>query len=176
MRRVHLIGFQGVGIRPKYQNEHGLILLGHVGIAFDDSSQQILGFHPTPKSLEAFDTPQDALRWLRDRKTLEGSLQDDTTIFQRAYELSKDNPRLTVWQYDIEIADDVFDTVRDKAITWYNEVKIFLYGLPAINQTWDNCATFPRQLGLPLPETTGNLYLYIGILKKLGHPWRMEEE
>ena len=48
MKQVHIIGFRGVGIRPECQNENGLILLGHVGLAFEGHEKQILGFHPTP--------------------------------------------------------------------------------------------------------------------------------
>jgi hypothetical protein len=176
MKQIYLIGFRGVGIRPQYQNENGLILLGHVGFAFEDNRKQILGFHPTPQAIQAFETPQDALQWLRDRKTLDGCLQDDTAIFQRAYVLSKNNAHITVWQHSIEIENDDYSQIQSRALKWYNEGKIFPYGLPATNQTWDNCATFPRHLGLPLPETTGNLYLYIRILSKIGVPWQMEEE
>jgi hypothetical protein len=143
---------------------------------FEDHREQILGFHPTKEALAAFDSPQAALRWLRDRKTLDGSLQDDTEIFKRAYILSQDNPHLSVWQYPIEVSDETFRSIKEQTLTWYNEGKIFPYGLPAKDQTWDNCATFPRQLGIALPEATGNLYLYMGILKKEGSVWQVEEE
>ena len=175
MKTIYLIGFRGAGIRPQYKEEDGLILLGHVGIMFQDNREQILGFHPTTDALAHFANPQEALSWLRDRKLLDGCLQDDTNIFKRAYRLSKDNPILTVWQYSITVSDEIFASIKEKALTWYNEKKIFPYGLPAKDQTWDNCATFPRQLGIALPENTGSLYLYISELKKLGHIWKPEE-
>jgi hypothetical protein len=176
MKTIYLIGFRGAGIRPQYQDEDGLILLGHVGIAFEGKLKQILGFHPTKEALAAFDSPQAALRWLRERKTLDGCLQDDTEIFKRASILARDNPHLTVWQYPVQLDDEKFETVKKQTFAWYNEGKVFPYGLPAQKQSWDNCATFPRQLGLALPEATGNLYLYIGILKKEGSVWQEEEE
>jgi hypothetical protein len=176
MKTIYLIGFQGTGIRPQYQNENGLILLGHVGLAFEDNRQQILGFHPTKAALATFDSPQAALKWLRDRKTLNGALQDDTEIFKRAAILARDNPHLNVWEYSIKLEDKKFDNIKKQTMTWYNEGTLFPYGLPAQNQNWDNCATFPRQLGLELPESTGNLYLYIGVLKKIGQLWKIEAE
>jgi hypothetical protein len=36
----------------------------------------------------------------------------------------------------------------------------------------DNCATFPRKLGLPLPETTGQLRWYIAQLENTGEKWQ----
>lgn len=178
MKRVFLIGFQGAGIRPRYQQEHGLILLGHVGLAFEGTPHQILGFHPTAEALKQFPTPQDTLRWLRDRHILDGSLQDDIAIFQRAFDLSQLEPRLTVWQLPIELEDTNFEVVRQQALAWYNQKTVFLYGLPIETrpQTWDNCATFPRHLGLPLPETTGHLYLYIAALKAQGQHWIPKED
>jgi hypothetical protein len=173
---VYLIGFQGVGIRPQYQQEHGLILLGHVGIAFAGNLQQILGFHPTVEALSQFDPPQSILQALRNRTVVDGCLQDDTAIFQRAYELSQHEPRLTVWQMPISLEAKQFEQVQLQAHLWYEQKTIFPYGLPATQQTWDNCATFPRHLNLPLPETTGHLYLYIAALKARGIAWQPAEE
>jgi hypothetical protein len=46
MKSVYLIGFVGVGLRDsRYHQEHGLIILGHVGMSFEGNRQQILGFH-----------------------------------------------------------------------------------------------------------------------------------
>lgn len=176
MKTIYLIGFRGAGIRPQYQEEDGLILLGHVGIMFEDNREQILDFHPTADAISRFENAQAALRWLRDRKLLDGCLQDDTAIFKRAHELSQDNPHLTVWEYPIDVNEEVFASIKEKTLQWYNEGKIFPYGLPAKDQTWDNCATFPRQLGISLPEETGSLYLYIAELKQKGHAWKPEED
>jgi hypothetical protein len=116
MKQVYLIGFRGVGIHPQYQQEHGLILLGHVGLAFEDNPKQIVGFHPTKAALATFDSPQSALKWLRERKTLDGALQDDSTIFRRAAVLSQENPRLTVWECPIALTEERYNKVKSQTL------------------------------------------------------------
>jgi hypothetical protein len=178
MKSVYLIGFVGVGMRDnRYKQEHGLIIMGHVGIAFEGRKNQILGFHPTPEAIEKLGDSATVMNWLRNRKTLDGCLQNDTEIFKRAYYLSQENPNITVWQYTITLQDNEFDKIQSQAMTWYNEKVIFSYGLPIKEgvQAWDNCATFPKQLGLPIPEPSGYLVVYIPALKSQGKQWQPED-
>lgn len=178
MKQVYLIGFLGTGIRDvRYKAEHGLIQLGHVGIAFEDDPTFILGFHPAPEAIEAIGGQEAALAWLRNRKDgnrLDGRLQNDVAIFERAYEISQSNPQTSVWELAQDVDDAVFETVRNQAFEWYNEKRIFPYALPLPSREieWDNCATFPRRLGLVLPEASGQLQHYIPVLQAGGRLWK----
>ena len=177
VKSIDLIGFIGVGIRDKqYQAEPGLIKVGHVGICFENEDR-ILGFHPTPEAIDAIGGAREAMNWLRNRKDgnrLDGSLQDDTAIFERAYQLSLQGARCTVWQQTISVDEDTFKSIRTQANQWYEEQTLFPYAFPlSIDDIeWDNCATFPRRLGLTLPETTGQLQRYIPQLQANGKAWR----
>ena len=178
MKKVSFIGFLGTGIRDaRYQKEHGLIQLGHVGLAFETEPDLILGFHPSPEAIEAIGGPEAALKWLRNRKAgnrLDGCLQNDLAIFERAYEISQSNPQTTVWEKVLEMEDEAFETLRKQAFEWYNEKRIFPYALPLPSREieWDNCATFPRRLGLELPEASGQLQQYIPALQADGKVWK----
>lgn len=178
MKHVYIIGFVGTGIRDaRYRDEHGLIQLGHVGLTFEGEPDIILGFHPTPEAIKAIGGQEAALMWLRNRKDgnrLEGCLQNDVAIFERAYDISQTNPQTTVWQMVQELDDEIFVQCQAQAFTWYNEKRIFPYALPLPSReiAWDNCATFPRHLGLELPETSGQLQRYIPILEANGTLWK----
>jgi hypothetical protein len=176
MKSIYVIGFLGVSLWDmRYEHEHSLIKVGHVGIAFEDKPEQILGFHPTVKAIENAGGAENALAILRNRQTLEGTLQDDTVIFERAYQLSIDNSKLTVWQITLHLSDIDFAKVQLQALKWYNEANRFLYGFPhkdEMPEDRDNCATFPRRLDLPLVEPTGHLYFYIPALEKEGKKWQ----
>lgn len=180
MKQIYFIGFLGTGIRNvRYQNEHGLIRLGHVGIAFEDAPSFIFGFHPTSEAIEAIGGQEAALNWLRNRKAgnrLDGCLQNDSMIFERAYEISQIDPVTTVWEKAYSIEHEVFEYVQKQTMQWYNEKRIFPYALPLPSREieWDNCATFPRRLGLVLPETSGQLQLYIAALQLDGRLWKPE--
>jgi hypothetical protein len=178
MKKVYVIGFLGLGIRdPRYQTEPGLIKVGHVGIAFEGHEEQILGFHPSPEAIEAVGGPDKALAWLRNRKAgnrLDGCLQDDTRIFERAYQLSQDNSQCMVWQTAVEFDEARFERLREQAQQWYNAKTIFPYAFPLATRevAWDNCATFPRHLGISLPESSGQLQKYIPTLQDGGMRWK----
>lgn len=174
MKYVCLVGFADVGIRkPEYRNEHGLIKLGHVGILFEGVNSTILGFHPTPGAIHAIGGEDKAYDWLRNRKRLDGSLQNDTFVFDRAFDLSTSNSDLTVWQLPLLLPASEFDRVVEKASRWHWEQNIFPYMLPpkVPTENWDNCATFPRRLGLSIPESTGQLFWYIEALRHQGNRW-----
>lgn len=178
MKRVYFIGFLGTGIRDvRYQKEHGLIQLGHVGLAFEGEPALMLGFHPTPEAIEAIGGQEAALKWLRNRKDgnrLDGCLHNDVAIFACAYEISQSNPRISVWELAQEVDEEAFEKLRKQAFEWYNKKRIFPYALPLPSREieWDNCATFPRRLGLDLPETSGQLLRYIPILQAGGRLWK----
>jgi len=59
MKKIYLIGFRGTSFQAlEYKAELALIRAGHVGFAFENDSQFMLGFHPTPKRLKRWGVKQ----------------------------------------------------------------------------------------------------------------------
>ena len=177
MKHVYLVGFRGTGFRnQQYQNEPLLIRAGHVGFYFEDDPQRIFGFHPTEQAVNAVGDDQAVIDWLKNHRILEGALHDDTVVFQRAYDLAQSGAPTVVWQMSIPLNDDAFDRIREQAEQWYTDGKVFMYSFPPAEPKTDrdNCATFPRKLGLLLPEPTGNLREYIPALQANGEIWTPE--
>jgi len=179
MKRITLIGFRGTSFQiPEYQNEPALIRAGHVGFAFEDEPDLILGFHPTPEAIEAIGGEEAAIEWLKENEPLDGALQDDFSIFVRAYELHQQGARTEVWQISIELPDAEYKRIRLQALQWYTEKTVFTYAFPQRGYPplpdQDNCATFPRRLALPLPEQTGQLVRYVAVLESEGTRWKPE--
>jgi hypothetical protein len=167
LKVVRLLAFRGVGFRnPLYDGEPALIKMGHVGLQFE-GDPVIYGFRPTPEAMSEIGSEQAVIDWLRDRKPLEGAIFDDTAVFRRAHELSVPASRHTrVYVAEYHLSDDEFDTIRAQLLEWHMTGHTFLYALPQRGRTpmpsdRENCATFPRRLGLAIPEATGHLQYYI---------------
>jgi hypothetical protein len=179
MKKIYLIGFRGTSFQvPEYKTEPGLIRAGHVGFAFESDPDFIFGFHPTPEAVEAIGGEDAALEWLKENEPLDGALQADRPIFERAYELHEQGARTEVWQITLELPDDEYERIRARALRWYTEKTVFTYAFPERGQPplpdRDNCATFPRRLAVPLPEPTGQLARYIAVLESEGTRWKPE--
>lgn len=177
MKRVSLIGFEGTGFRnPRYQGEPGLIRAGHVGFAFEVEDRQIYGFHPSPEAIKREGGEAAVMRLLVNGGSIEGTVQADREIFERAVELSRTGARTEVWQIEVNLTDEEYDRMRAQTLEWYNEQKVFLYAFPRrevpLTDQNDNCATFPRRLGLPLLESTGQLSWYIEAMMSKGNRWQ----
>ncbi len=63
-------------------------------------------------------------------------------------------------------------------LLWYTEKMTFTYSFPPETPMpdRDNCATFPRRLGLPLPEASGQLTYYVPALAAVGSEWHPKED
>lgn len=175
MKKIYLIAFRGTGFRDaRFRGEPVLIRAGHVGIAFEGAEDEILGFHPTAEALEAVGGEDAAILWLKEKKTLEGALQEDYAIFARAAELAQQDARTAVWQMTVEVSDEDFERIRRQTITWYTEKRVFTYAFPSDEPMpeRDNCATFPRRLGLPVSDPVGQIKDYVRALEMQGEPWK----
>lgn len=180
MKKIYFVGFRGTGFQDKeYRGEPALIRAGHVGIIFENEPSMILGFHPTAEAIAEIGSEDDAIEWLKENEPLEGSLQEDYEIFYRAFELQRQGARTEIWQITIEVSEEDFARIHAQALEWYTKEEKFTYAFPPIGKPplpeRDNCATFPRRLGLPLPEPTGQLTRYIEALKNIGTQWKPEE-
>jgi hypothetical protein len=175
MKRIFIVGFRGTGFRSEsYKHESLLIRAGHVGFYFEDEEEVIFGFHPTEEACRAVGDDDAVIKWLKAHNTLAGALFYDAAIFERAHDLANGGAPTTVYKLSINVTDDEFESIRRQTIAWYNERKAFTYAFPSddIVESHDNCATFPRRLGIPLPEPTGNLRDYMPILQTKGEQWQ----
>ncbi len=107
MKKIYLIAFRGTGFRDeKFVGEDTLIRAGHVGFSFEGDETSILGFHPTQKAVEDVGGEEAAILWLREKKILDGIVQQDYSVFTRAVELVKQGARTHVWQFVVEVDDE----------------------------------------------------------------------
>ncbi len=175
-KKAYLIGFRGTGFSDeRYIYEPALVRAGHIGLAFEGQTSLILGFHPTAEASAAFDNEEAAIEWLKEGNSLPGAVQEDSAIFERAYVLAEQGARTMVWQVAVELDESEFERVLSQIFQWYTEKTTFTYAFPSRGviplTDQDNCATFPRRLGLPLPEETGQLVRYMAALEAIGQHW-----
>lgn len=179
-KKVYLIGFRGTGFSDdRYTQEPALVRAGHIGLAFEGAEFLILGFHPTAEASAAFDDEEAAIEWLKEGNSLPGTVQEDSAIFERAFVLAEQGARTIVWQVSIELDDSEFERVFSQIFQWYTEKTTFTYAFPSRGMDsptdQDNCATFPRRLGLSIPEPTGQLVKYMAALEAIGQRWEPSE-
>jgi len=179
VKQIYLIGFRGTGLRlGQFKNEPLLIRVGHVGFYFEGDENRVFGFHPTVEAAQAIGDESAIIDWLKKLNPIPGTIHDDTDLFRRADELTEMGARTQVWEMPIEVTDDDFERKRDLTLLWYTQQKVFLYSFPSeeLIADRDNCATFPRRLGLRLPEETGQLIAYVPKLAQHGTRWRPKED
>ena len=192
---VCLLGFRGAGRNPIAQGEHPLIQVGHVGVSIDGGST-IYGFWPhgdasrqvTGEGISTLDFLKFGGRRADTRDlgnvpssggAIQGYLQNDTAVFVRAYELSQQGAPTNVHNW-VQHIDDINLSRLQAEITRYqtgNPITSW-YNFPPRNSNvampinCNNCATYPRRFGLQLPESSGNLKVYIPALEAVGVPWK----
>ena len=168
---IQLVAFRGAGgvinrNSPYFEREPGLIRAGHVGMLgiLDDEPETIIGFSPTSDAAEVLGGEQALLdKLVKEHDVQPGCLQDDTAVFERAYELiDETRGRTTVWMLDVEISDDA----RREIQSWYTKQYTAQYNLPEeeppeFQNDQYNCATFPSKFNVPIPAMTGKLQQYI---------------
>jgi hypothetical protein len=170
---IQLVAFRGTG--GVFDDEHErfgenpLIRTGHVSLG-GVIEGKLIGFSPTPEATEAIGGMDNLLEALRNYQPQPGRLQDDTAIFERAYELAVEhNERTTVYVMDIDVSDETVAEIKK----WYNEKREAFYNLPSRGKpefadNEFNCATFPQKFGVTIPIMTGKLSMYIEIMKIKG--------
>jgi len=180
---VRIVGFRGVGFKdPLYSAEDGLIQAGHVGISLDGKT--IYGFHPAEEAIAELERlfaegkAPSVFDFLKSGGALRGQVYDDTALFQRACDLANNGARTNVWQQSIPISAQDLARIEQAIQQQLAEGSPYpsWYRFPALGgelmpPECNNCATWPRTLGVPLPEGTGQLRDYIELLKALGFPW-----
>lgn len=171
MPTIQLVAFRGVGgvfndDHPLH-SESALIRAGHVALG-NIIGDKLIGFSPTEQALQNAGSENALLEQLKHYVAQEGKLQDDTAIFHRAQALAETGERCTVWQLNIDISEEVLETIRQ----WYNKDKRALYNFPDENGQFEtdeyNCATFPQRLGVTIPADTGYVKDYVRAMRLQG--------
>ena len=171
--KIFLLAFRGTGgfRDPKYSSEPALIRAGHVGIQFE-GDDRIFGFHPTLAAETAAGGEDAIIDLLKNHIGQSGAVQDDTSIFERAYILFKQGEHTEVFVLTYEVEEEEFHKMRQTLLEWYNMKKEFTYNFPNHDGTFAenhyNCAIFPKLLGLPLPSENGLVSHYIGAMRLKG--------
>lgn len=185
LHQPRIIGFRGIGFNPsrypepkdRFVEQPGLIKAGHVGISLDEG-KTIFGSQPTPEAIASFPSFKDLLDHLQAGKSVAGGVYDDTAIFWQAHRLALTGVRTQVWQIEIQVDPAKLariDTELKAVVAKGSDLEhLYRYpdweGLP-MPQGVNNCATWPRSLGLDILEPTGQMRLLIKKLEQQGFLW-----
>jgi filamentous hemagglutinin len=173
-RTISIVGFRGAGRVDDLlaaDAPHPYVVTGHVGYSFD-SGKTIYGFGPSvPSNMSA----HEAVQSLRAGASYFGRITNDTDSFEAVFAnpaVARDGAKQVVYQLDLQVSAAQFHAIRRShaAFGLNRPIPSIQYGFPGQNQCF-NCASFPGFYGLPLPETTGNMRLFMQRLQELGRPW-----
>jgi hypothetical protein len=158
-----------------------LIYAGHVGVSMD-GGRTIYGFTPQPPPGAGVD---ETLALLKAHVTMPGQIRDDTQVFQLARQMADDSgwsttPTAAVLRLDPEAQARIAHLIEGLgAMTPGSHGLGYTFPLPSPENGsyyrdsagYDasctaNCATWPRLLGLPIPEPSGNLAHYLPALRE----------
>ncbi|MEM9955249.1 MAG: hypothetical protein AAF846_26820 [Chloroflexota bacterium] len=173
MKKISIIAFRGTSFRdPKYKTENALIRAGHVGWIFEDEPDVIYGFHPTNKAVEEAGGVDQLILLLKGKKRQPGSIQDDTAVFVRAYQLAQAGARTQVYEITYNLIEDEYDAIYARVMTLYETQAEMWYNFPKRDGTFEknesNCAIFPSLIGIPIPSLNGLVGEYIQEMRQKG--------
>jgi hypothetical protein len=163
--QVWLMGFQGA-TRAGYhlfRDTDPLLLTGHVGVSLDGGTT-IFGFSPYAPLL----SPQTVIDALAAGRTFPGMVRDDRELFVRAVSAAARGYTRTpvyLWAQEILDADWAAVARRLQSARDASPETTTPYSWPSVPENGYNCATWPRTLGIAIPETSGRLARYIPALR-----------
>jgi hypothetical protein len=135
---------------------------GHVGISFESESP-IYGFNPNTGSEPSW---QVLDKLTKTKSCYPGKVTDDTSIFNRAKQQG-----LTIVKIEFIYPESQYNRIHQRFQDEQSHTDL-TYRFP--NGTGDcNCATWPARIGIPIPEGTGQMKLYIAAMQKDESPQRM---
>ncbi len=172
-------------------DDEPLLYAGHVGISFD-GGRTIYGLTPDVR-LPGGDrlSNAEALARLKAHEAFPGRVRNDTEVFQRAEEHANADGWNTSLVSSVELVEPAFkQKVMDDVRRMQAGGHDLAYSFPLLPdephpvpgehfhasngyaaERVANCAVFPSKLGVPIPEPSGNLTLYIPELER----WSQEE-
>ena len=176
MKQITIVSFRGTGFRhTKYKKEPGLVRAGHVGFIFEDEPETIYGFHPTQEAEDKAGGLNELIELLKKHERQPGTVQNDTEVFDRAYELAEQGEldrRTEVYQLTYELEDDAYQTARKKVLDLHETQEEMWYNFPYKDGRFAedecNCAIFPGRIGIPIPSTNGMVSEYIEEMRRQG--------
>jgi hypothetical protein len=171
--KIYLMGFRGTGNfkSPKYRDKPGLIKAGHVGIQLEGDGR-IFGFSPPPEISASVGGEEKLIEMLLEHIAQPGTVQDDTAIFELAYQLNQQGERTEVLSLELEVSIEAFEDIKQQLLEWYDTQRTSLYNLPFEDGTFRegecNCAIFPNLIGVQIPTKNGNLRHYLEVMLEEG--------
>ena len=173
MAELWLLGFRGA-TRASYHAfaaADPLLYTGHVGLSFDRGAT-IYGF----SAYAPGEPPRGVIARLKRGETYPGTVRDDRAVFERAA-VAADRGLLAspvyLWVQALNAATlaGIRARFEDKPIGSALPEK--RYGWLAGRAGVYNCATWPRSLGVVLPEESGQLADFIAALRLVsgGQRW-----
>jgi hypothetical protein len=156
-------------------SEEPLLEFGHVGISFDGGKT----IHAlTPKPPPEVELPE-LKRRLKAGEVFPGRVRDDGKIFKLAEQMAEERgwntrPVRAIVLLDPEVGAKTHERIAAQEGMEPGAPDVGEYGFPKRDGTVasddvNNCATYPRHLGLPIPEATGSLRDYIPELERWAH-------
>jgi len=180
LRTVSLYGFRGAGdLSPEGLNtaEHPYLRTGHVGYSLN-GGYDINGFGPdVPPDM----SPSSTIESLKNGGSYAGKIDNDTKVFEmvaKEPEIARSGLPQEVIEQKIQVPRRTFEAIKSAQDRIGIDVATenARYSFPGKDGTFAegtfNCATFPEELGIPVPESTGNMKSYMPALEQVGQPWK----
>lgn len=149
-----------------------LLEFGHVGVSFD-GGKTIHALTPKPA---ADMTMEEVKHRLKAGEVFPGRIRDDRNVFELAEQLANERgwstrPTRAVLLLEPEVALRLHEQAKAQEEMKPGDPEIGRYGFPSRDEAAtcadvNNCATYPRRLGIPIPEANGNLRDYIPALQR----------
>lgn len=170
-----LLGFRGA-TRASYRafaEGDPLLHTGHVGLSLDRGAT-IYGFSPLVPGAP----PREVIDRLKRGETFPGVVRDDRTVFERAV-VAAERGLLgsPVYLWARELDASAMEGIGERLVAELlgQAAAEKRYGWLVAREGVYNCATWPRSLGVTLPEETGQLADYIDALRRVagGRQWTL---
>lgn len=153
------------GAGPGPSGVECLLYTGHVGISFDADSP-IYAFNPDTGTEPSWQVIENLKKNQASSKPYPGVVTDDTEVFSAAQARG-----LTVVKLELVYPESKFNEVKQRFEAEKGKSD-YHYSFPG--RAGDcNCATWPRKLGVFIPEGSGRMKLYVEELEKTGSPRKM---
>ncbi len=157
-RQINIYKFRGTGsTAEEFIETEPIIYSGHVGISFD-GGKSIYGFIPfTPGFSNA-----EVIALLKQHKSFPGQVVEDAAAFRLARDLAHQGYRTYVQAQPISIPSAEFEKIKDQILDEVESgpLQDKPYAFPGPQGCY-NCATWLASHGIPIPEFSGNLRIFI---------------
>jgi hypothetical protein len=159
--------------------KHAYLYTGHVGFSFD-GGETIWAFSPHAEGMSAVEVVE-SLRDKVNKANYPGKIKNDRGFFELV--ASKEEVKLfnrsgdpmTVLKLDITVSAEEFQAIQKRFSAFPTESPLSSspYTFPPFTKNEANCATFPAKVGVPMPDSSGQVKELIKKMKEQGaKPWK----